>query len=568
MPDFGLGHLKARREATRKVGAVGVRRPVRAHNAEGVRAARTHGAEPPDAGARRCRVLVLDLAITVLVIVVLLLVVRLGAVGVASRTLDLHLTQQPDFIRGRGHVARGVGAAARVVAVLRAGRDDVPPGRRQGRQERRADGLAHIAVVPSAGVGVAGVHAEARAGRAVAVHERDVHTSRRLAELEVDAVSALHAAVVVEAQDEGVHGVVIAQSSERAIDRDTHLVAHAPIVRRLAGLGRRRDDVRRVVRQARIGQADRHVDGLVAGRGVVGARRHLHGDLGGARLEAGDLHAGAAHLHPCRGGVAGCGADHAVARAGHGHALRQRGDVQRHAALCQRQTARRLADGPGHALGAGAAVGPLVVGLRREGRGIASRVGGGARPADGQLIAVVVAPLGRLCASRVGQRPALRGYGQAGLADRPCHALGGLGAVGPLVALLGREGRNVAACVGAAGRSADGQLLRVVPVPRGGLCRARVRQDARLGGYAVDHAGQLGHGFQRVVRRLLRVARRSLGLVGRSLSGATPYNRSPGKASSNKVGDLPEAPGSDRQTRPSGEKPPTYASGLAFLPSG
>ena len=32
---------------------------------------------------------------------------------------------------------------------------------------------------------------------------------RVLAELEVDAVSALHAAVVVEAQDEGVHGVVI-----------------------------------------------------------------------------------------------------------------------------------------------------------------------------------------------------------------------------------------------------------------------------------------------------------------------------------------------------------------------
>ena len=81
MPDLGLGHLKARREAIRKVGAGEVRRPVRAHTAEEVRVARMHGAEPPVAGVRRRRVLVLDLAITVLVIVVLLLLgnqIRLG----------------------------------------------------------------------------------------------------------------------------------------------------------------------------------------------------------------------------------------------------------------------------------------------------------------------------------------------------------------------------------------------------------------------------------------------------------------------------------------------------------
>lgn len=65
------------------------RRPVGAHTAGAGAGARGRRAEPPVAGGRLRRVLVLDLAVAVLVVVVLLLVVLLGAVGVPSYSKQL-----------------------------------------------------------------------------------------------------------------------------------------------------------------------------------------------------------------------------------------------------------------------------------------------------------------------------------------------------------------------------------------------------------------------------------------------------------------------------------------------
>lgn len=115
--------------------------------------------------------------------------------------------------------------------------------------------LHHVAVFPPAGVGVRGVHAEAGSGAAVALDKGDVSAVRRLSELEVDTV-ALHALVVVEAQDEGVDCLVQREASEGAVHGDADFVAYRPVAGPGASCAHGLDGGWVVVGQRFAGQAD------------------------------------------------------------------------------------------------------------------------------------------------------------------------------------------------------------------------------------------------------------------------------------------------------------------------
>lgn len=460
------------------------------------------------AGGAGVAVLVLHLAVAVLVVVVLFLVVLLRAVRVAARAVYLELRKQPDFVLRRRDVTGRVAAATPVVAVLGAGHNHVLPFRRECREERRADGLAHIAALPAAGVGITGVHHESGV-RVVAVilvvpcvHKGNVLAARVLAELEVDAVAALHAAVVVESEDKGVVGAIDRQRPHLTVYCDRHLVARAPKVRRLPGLRRLLDGGRVVVRERGVRRFHRHADRLVRRGRVVRPLRALDRDGGRAAALGRDGDGRPAHTHGRHVRLVGAGRNHAVAAPGGRDRPGLGAAAQCEAALVQRQAARRFPNLPHHRFRAGCPVAELVVGFRGERGIVAARVGAGGRAPQRHFAAVVVGPCGGLRAARVGQAAALRRGGDVRPPNRPVHGLCPGGVVLPLVPLFRGKGHLIGARVGRALRPADCQRVRVIVVPARGLCAARIGQAAALRGNRADF-GHFRDGLQRFLCGLL-----------------------------------------------------------------
>lgn len=450
--------------------------------------------------------LVLHAAVAVLVVVVLLLVVLHRAVRVIPRAEHLELRQQPDFVLRRCDVAGVVAAAAPVVAVLGAGHNHILPFRRECREERQANGLAHIAALPAAGVGVAGVHAECRAAAVaavLAVHKSDVGAAGILPELEMDAVAALNAAVVVESEDKGVVGAVDSQRTHLAINRDRHLVARAPKVRRLPGLRRFLDGGRVVVRERGVRRFHRHADRLVRRGRVVRPLRALDRDGGRAAVLARDGDGRPVHAHRRHVRVAGRRGNRAVAAAGGRDRPGLGAAAQCEAALVQRQAARRFPNLPHNRFRAGCPVAELVVGFRGERGIVAARVGAGGRAPQRHFAAVVVGPLGGLRRARVGQAAALRRGRHIRPANRPVGRLGLGRAVLPLVPLFRGERHLIGARVGRALRPADCQRVRVIVVPARRLCAARIGQAAALRGNRADFGRHFRDGLQRFLCGLL-----------------------------------------------------------------
>lgn len=490
--------------------AVVARAAARVHTAEAARGRRIDGAEPPRAGGAGRVVLVLHLAVAVLVVVVLFLVVLLRAVRVAARAVYLELRQQPDFVLRRRDVAGIVAAAAPVVAVLGAGHNHILPFRRECREERRADGLAHIAALPAAGVGVAGIHHEPGVGVVAVgavvpgIHKSNVGAAGILPELEVDAVAALHAAVVVESEDKGVVGAIDRQRPHLTVYCDRHLVARAPKVRRLPGLGGLLDGGRVVVLEGRACHLHRHADGLVGRGRVVGALRAL--DRNGRRAAAlgRDGDGRPAHTHGRYVRLVGAGRNHAVAAPGGRDRPGGGAPAQGEAALVQRQAARRFRNLPSHRFRPGRPIAELVVCFRGECGVVAACVGAGGRAAQRHFLAVVVAPCGGLRAPCVGQAAALRGGGDIRPPNRPVDRLGLGRVVLPLVPLFRRERHLIGARVGRALRAADCQRVRVVVVPARRLRLPVVGQRAALRGNCADFGRHFRDGLLRCFCQLMR----------------------------------------------------------------
>ena len=410
--------------------------------------------------------LVFDLAVAVFVVVVLLLIVPLRAVGVVAGAVYLELRQQEDLLGGRCDVAGRFVSAAGVVAVLGAVLDGVPPCRREGVEEGGADGLHHVAVLPPAGVGVRCVHAEAAAGAAVALHKGDVSAIRRLSELEVDAV-ALHALVVIEAQDEGVDRLVQRQASEGAVDGDADLVAHRPVAGPGARCAHGLDGGRVIVGQCLAGQADGGGADHAGRGGVIGTGGDGDRDLRGALGLAGDGDGGAGEAGLRDGGVVHRHGDRAVSGPGDRDGFLKGRYVQRHRGGVDGQGACRLCDAPGGALGPIGAVAPLEIAGGREGGLIAPGVGAAGGAAHVQLHGAVIIPGGRLGAAGVGEASTLCGKLDGLPLDRPGNRPGILGAVAPDVVALRGKGRLILSGVGALCHAAQGELLRVIAVPGG-----------------------------------------------------------------------------------------------------
>ena len=476
--------------------------------------------------------LVFDLAVAVFVVVVLLLIVPLRAVGVVAGAVYLELRQQEDLLGGGGDVAGVVASAAGVVAVLGAVFDGVPPRRREGVEEGGADGLHHVAVFPPAGVGVRGVHAEAGSGAAVALDKGDVSAVRRLSELEVDTV-ALHALVVVEAQDEGVDCLVQREASEGAVHGDADFVAYRPVAGPGASCAHGLDGGWVVVGQRFAGQADGGGADRAGRGGVVGTGGDGDRDLRGALGLAGDGDGGAGEAGLRDGGVVYRHGDRAVSGPGDRDGLLKGRYVQRHRGGVDGQGACRLANAPGGALGPVGAVAPLEVACGREGGLIAPGVGTAGGAAHVQLHGAVIVPGGRLGAAGVGEASALSGQLDGFPLDRPGDRPGVLGAVAPDVLSLRGEGRLVLPGVGALRHAAQGELLRVIAVPGGGLDAGVVDQGAVLRRRGADRIGDVLDALGRFVCGLLGLfgggccgvcggfggVRRLQGLVGGALGG-------------------------------------------------
>ena len=144
---------------------------------------------------------------------------------------------------------------------------------------------------------------------------------------------------------------------------------------------------------------------------MVSVRGHLDGDGGAARSMAGHSDLIAADGYGGDAGIAGGGRDGPGPGPGHGDGFDGAVAVQAQAAGADADAARRLANGPAHALGRRGPVRPGIAGLWRKRGCVAAGVGPAGGPAQGHGVGIVVGPGRGLGGAVVDQRPALAGHG-------------------------------------------------------------------------------------------------------------------------------------------------------------
>ena len=180
------------------------------------------GTEPPLSGGTRAVVLVLNFAVPGGIIGVLCLFARLVAICVGNASENLVLREEEKVIRCRRDCARLRTSATGVVRVLGNGLEDGTERRRNNcdnrpgiaREARPANVCTHLRARPAAGVRFTAVHGEIAGCRNVRVifAFAEAHVlaagERGLCKLEMDAVCALNACIMVKADNESVGCVI------------------------------------------------------------------------------------------------------------------------------------------------------------------------------------------------------------------------------------------------------------------------------------------------------------------------------------------------------------------------
>ena len=344
--------------------------------------------------------------ITSFVVVVLLLTVLLILVGPIPGSKNLKLGQQEQIICGRCHIAGTVAATASIIRVLS---HSLHHGKQIGRQrchqtvlQRAGRGIAvaqkgfpHVRSIPTATVGVTGIHVEhcRAAGAIVLAVAKSNGLPADFANLEVDAVASLFTGVVVEAQDENIDIEVGERiGSDLAIKSDSLGVAYRPIVCTLPGIADGLDDCPTVAAERFGHQRNGHRERLAGRCSIVGVCTHTDRNSGTAGRLCRHRNGGAGNAHRCNVRIVrGC-SHRTAARPCDSDGARCLRVGQAQAACGQRNTASRLSDRPRSAFGRSRPIRPLIVGSRGKGGAVAASVGCAARAADRQLRTVIVAP--------------------------------------------------------------------------------------------------------------------------------------------------------------------------------
>ena len=376
------------------------------------------------------------------------------------------------------------GIVAHIIRVLGYRLHHIPQGGRQSRQQRIGRGACgcagvaqqrfpHIAFFPTTTIAIIRIHIEIAIVVLITVILAIAKGNRcgaDFANLEVNFVIPFLAAVVVEAQNEGVDGQIgESEVPNLAVDLNGLHITNRPIAGTLTGITDLFNGGPIVIIQGIRGKRDINGTGFISRGSIVGICGHADGNCGVSFCLAGNSYHIPGNTHRSHAGGAGHGADYAGARAGHGDCVRHFRNIQGNGRFVQRKASCGLSNRPSNGFFRTSPIRPLVIRTGGESGVIASSVGAAGSAADGHFRTVITGPSRALSGTGISKASALRRDRNRGPVDCPSYLFGGLRSICPLILSFGGEGGGISSRIGGGCGSAKDQSFRVVAVPRRAL---------------------------------------------------------------------------------------------------
>lgn len=317
------------------------------------------------------------------------------------------------------------GIVAHIIRVLGYRLHHIPQGGRQSRQQRIGRGACgcagvaqqrfpHIAFFPTTTIAIIRIHIEIAIVVLITVILAIAKGNRcgaDFANLEVNFVIPFLAAVVVEAQNEGVDGQIgESEVPNLAVDLNGLHITNRPIAGTLTGITDLFNGGPIVIIQGIRGKRDINGTGFISRGSIVGICGHADGNCGVSFCLAGNSYHIPGNTHRSHAGGAGHGADYAGAGAGHGDCVRHFRNIQGNGRFVQRKASCGLSNRPSNGFFRTSPIRPLVIRTGGESGVIASSVGAAGSAADGHFRTVITGPSRALSGtgisiSRVVQNP-------------------------------------------------------------------------------------------------------------------------------------------------------------------